>query len=157
MDVELGVGEDDARRLNAPYLKLLETGRPWVIAKWAMTLDGKIATPHRRQPLDLQRRSRGGSSMRCAAAMDAIVVGRETALQDDPLLTARPPGPRTAAAHRAGHAAPRSARKVQLVRTAREVPLLVAVGSERRRPIATGWAPPAARCGRSRRRSGRPA
>src|SRR5262249_49289924 len=42
--VEVGVGDAASRRLNAPYLKRLRTGRPWVHAKWAMTLDGKIAT-----------------------------------------------------------------------------------------------------------------
>ena len=44
IEVEVGLLEADARRLNAPYLKLLATGKPWLIAKWAMTLDGKIAT-----------------------------------------------------------------------------------------------------------------
>src|SRR5262245_26075414 len=45
--VEVGIGEALerlARRLNAPYLKRLRTCRPWVVAKWAMSLDGKIAT-----------------------------------------------------------------------------------------------------------------
>ncbi|MBY0459189.1 MAG: bifunctional diaminohydroxyphosphoribosylaminopyrimidine deaminase/5-amino-6-(5-phosphoribosylamino)uracil reductase RibD, partial [Gemmataceae bacterium] len=42
--VEVGVCQTEAVALNAPYLKLLRTGRPWVHAKWAMTLDGKIAT-----------------------------------------------------------------------------------------------------------------
>src|SRR5581483_9295994 len=36
--VEVGACEAEARRLNAPYLKLLAAGRPWIIAKWAMTL-----------------------------------------------------------------------------------------------------------------------
>src|SRR5580700_3898697 len=40
--VELGVGEDLARRQNAPYLTLITKGRPYVHAKWAMSLDGKI-------------------------------------------------------------------------------------------------------------------
>ena len=44
LDVTVGLSADEARRLNAPYFKLVETGRPWTIAKWAMTLDGKIAT-----------------------------------------------------------------------------------------------------------------
>src|SRR5262245_19515312 len=42
--VELGLCVSQARRLNAPYLKLLATGRPYVHLKWAMSLDGKIAT-----------------------------------------------------------------------------------------------------------------
>jgi len=44
VEVEVGLLEAEARRLNAPYLKLVGTGRPWIIAKWAMTLDGKLAT-----------------------------------------------------------------------------------------------------------------
>ena len=44
VEVEFGVLELEARHLNAPYLKLLKTGRPWIIAKWAMSLDGKMAT-----------------------------------------------------------------------------------------------------------------
>src|SRR5262245_25088250 len=44
IDVELGLCEDQAAELCGPYLKLVTSGRPWVIAKWAMTLDGKIAT-----------------------------------------------------------------------------------------------------------------
>src|SRR5881394_3264491 len=42
--VEFGLCDAEARRLNRPYLKLLQTGWPYVHAKWAMTLDGKIAT-----------------------------------------------------------------------------------------------------------------
>src|SRR5579862_5973742 len=40
IEVEVGLLETDARSLNAPYLKLVRTARPWLIAKWAMTLDG---------------------------------------------------------------------------------------------------------------------
>ena len=91
VEVQTGVLENEARKLNAPYLKLLSAGRPWIVAKWAMTLDGKIAartgdsrwisSPASRQ-LVHQLRGR----------MDAIIVGRGTAAADDPLLTARPPG-----------------------------------------------------------------
>src|SRR5690606_10475056 len=42
--VEVGLLEQQAAELLAPFLMLLGRGRPWVIAKWAMTLDGKIAT-----------------------------------------------------------------------------------------------------------------
>ncbi|QDV80934.1 bifunctional diaminohydroxyphosphoribosylaminopyrimidine deaminase/5-amino-6-(5-phosphoribosylamino)uracil reductase RibD [Botrimarina mediterranea] len=90
----VGVLEDDARRLVAPYRKLLETGRPWVIAKWAMTLDGKIAT----STLDSKWISGEASRARVHALrgrVDAIIVGARTLVVDDPLLTARPTGPRT--------------------------------------------------------------
>lgn len=128
VEVQSGVLESEARKLNAPYLKLLSTGRPWVIAKWAMTLDGKIAT-----------RSGDSRWISCKASrqvthqlrgrVDAIVVGRGTAAADDPLLTARPPGPRTAVRVVLDTRASLSL-KSQLVRTARELPVLVAASSE---------------------------
>jgi diaminohydroxyphosphoribosylaminopyrimidine deaminase/5-amino-6-(5-phosphoribosylamino)uracil reductase len=128
IEVECGLLEAEARRLNAPYLKLLETGRPWVIAKWAMTLDGKLATRSGSsqwisgpQSRELVHRLRG--------RVDAIIVGRQTALVDDPLLTARPNGPRTALRIVVDTfaALPQSS---QLARTAAQFPVLVAVGDE---------------------------
>ena len=90
----VGVLEADARRLMAPYLKLVETGRPWLIAKWAMSLDGKIAT----RTGDSQWISGEASRARVhelRGRVDAVLVGAGTLLADDPLLTARPAGPRT--------------------------------------------------------------
>jgi len=89
IEVEVGLLASDARQLNAPYLKLLATGRPWVIAKWAMTLDGKLATRS-----GSSRWISGDQARRIAhelrGRVDAILVGAETARRDDPLLTARP-------------------------------------------------------------------
>jgi len=128
VEVEVGSLEAEARRLNAPYLKLLETGLPWVIAKWAMTLDGKTATR-----TGASRWISSEQSRRVAHALrgrvDAILVGRETALLDDPLLTARPRGARLAlrvVADSLGSLPSES----QLARTAREVPVMIAVGPE---------------------------
>ncbi|MEE9514977.1 MAG: bifunctional diaminohydroxyphosphoribosylaminopyrimidine deaminase/5-amino-6-(5-phosphoribosylamino)uracil reductase RibD, partial [Candidatus Brocadiales bacterium] len=42
--VVIGVLEAATRKLNAPFFKLMTVGMPYVIAKWAMTLDGKSAT-----------------------------------------------------------------------------------------------------------------
>src|SRR5438067_11237330 len=72
--VTLGLCEEEARRLNAPYLKLLRAGRPYVHAKWAMTLDGKIAT----RTGDSKWISNDASRAlvhRLRGRMDAIVVG----------------------------------------------------------------------------------
>jgi diaminohydroxyphosphoribosylaminopyrimidine deaminase/5-amino-6-(5-phosphoribosylamino)uracil reductase len=130
IDVQSGVLEDEARELSAPYLKLLATGRPWIIAKWAMTLDGKIATASGdsrwisgRESREIVHQLRG--------RVDAIVVGRGTAAADDPLLTARPPGPRTAVRVVVDTQASLSSQS-QLVRTAAQAPVLVAVGNEAR-------------------------
>jgi len=125
--VEVGVLEAEARRLNAPYLKLVTCGRPWIIAKWAMTLDGKIAThtgmsrwissPPSRQIVHALR-----------GRVDAIMVGRGTVARDNPLLTARPPGPRTAVRVILDTAASLPSDS-ELVRTARQTPVLVAAGA----------------------------
>ncbi len=92
--VEVGIGEAAARRLNAPYLKRLRTGRPWVHAKWAMSLDGKIATRTGKSQWITGEAARAHVH-ELRGKMDAILVGRATLVADDPLLTARPAGPRT--------------------------------------------------------------
>jgi diaminohydroxyphosphoribosylaminopyrimidine deaminase/5-amino-6-(5-phosphoribosylamino)uracil reductase len=119
--------EAQTRRLNAPYLKLVTTGRPWIIAKWAMTLDGKIATATG------DSRWISGEASRAIVhtlrgRMDGIMIGRGTAKTDDPLLTARPAGPRVATRIVVDSSASLS-RESQLVRTIREAPLLVASGA----------------------------
>jgi diaminohydroxyphosphoribosylaminopyrimidine deaminase/5-amino-6-(5-phosphoribosylamino)uracil reductase len=130
IEVTVGIHKAEAKRLNAPYLKLLRTGKPWVHLKWAMSLDGKIATrtgdskwisgeESRRRVHELRGR------------MDAIVVGRGTVEKDDPLLTARPPGPRIATRVVLASHLPNSC---QLRSTLREAPILIvtAKGNEDR-------------------------
>ena len=132
VEVELGMLQAQASRLIAPYLKLVRTGLPWVIAKWAMTLDGKIATR-----TGSSRWISGEDSRRIVhqlrGRVDAIVVGRETAVRDDPQLTARPPGPRTALRIVVDTRAALSTES-RLVRTARQTPVLVAIGEEAAQP-----------------------
>ncbi|MCD6404860.1 MAG: bifunctional diaminohydroxyphosphoribosylaminopyrimidine deaminase/5-amino-6-(5-phosphoribosylamino)uracil reductase RibD, partial [Planctomycetes bacterium] len=94
--VETGLFEERARILNAPFIKLRTKALPWVIAKYAMTLDGNIAAASGDShwiSCDESRRK----VHRLRGLVDAIVVGAGTALADDPLLTARPPGRRTPA------------------------------------------------------------
>jgi diaminohydroxyphosphoribosylaminopyrimidine deaminase/5-amino-6-(5-phosphoribosylamino)uracil reductase len=128
IEVEVGLLEAEARRLNAPYLKLLDTGRPWVLAKWAMSADGKIATrTGASQWISSEESRKVVHALR--ARVDAIVVGRETARRDDPRLTARPAGARTALRVVVDSRASLSSES-RLARTAREAPVLVAVGPE---------------------------
>lgn len=124
VEVEIGVCDPEARRLNAPYLTLLEKGRPYVHAKWAMTLDGKIATRTGDSKWISNRASRRVVH-ELRGRMDAILVGIGTALADDPQLTARPPGPRTATRIILDSRC-RLPPTFCLARTARDVPTLVA-------------------------------
>jgi diaminohydroxyphosphoribosylaminopyrimidine deaminase/5-amino-6-(5-phosphoribosylamino)uracil reductase len=128
---EVGLHEIEARDLNAPYLKLLATGRPWVIAKWAMTLDGKIATA-----AGSSRWISGDSARKIVhqlrSRVDAILIGRRTAELDDPLLTARlesGQSPRIAARIVLDSRA-RLPSDSQLVATAREYPTVIATGPD---------------------------
>ncbi len=128
IEVEVGILEDEARWLCAPYLKLNQSGQPWVIAKWAMTLDGKIATKQG----DSQWISHPDSRKIVHALrgrVDAVMVGRQTAAHDDPLLTARPPGPRVALRIVVDTRASLSSSN-RLLATLDEAPLLIAVGEE---------------------------
>lgn len=125
--ISFGLLEPEARALNAPYLTLLREGRPYVHGKWAMTLDGKIATRTGDSKWISNEASRQkGHELR--GFMDAIVVGIGTALADDPILTARPAGPRIpmrVVLDTKGRLPMTS----QLVRGARETPTMVVVGS----------------------------
>jgi diaminohydroxyphosphoribosylaminopyrimidine deaminase / 5-amino-6-(5-phosphoribosylamino)uracil reductase len=124
IDVEVGLLADVASRLIAPFAKRVSTGLPYVHAKWAMTLDGRIATRNGdSQWISNERARQIVHDLR--GRMDAIVVGSRTATIDDPLLTARPPGPRTAVRIVFDSRAelPLTSR---LVQTARDAPLLIA-------------------------------
>ncbi|MFM8252086.1 MAG: bifunctional diaminohydroxyphosphoribosylaminopyrimidine deaminase/5-amino-6-(5-phosphoribosylamino)uracil reductase RibD [Planctomycetota bacterium] len=123
--VDLGILESAVRKLNAPYLTRVTKSRPWFIAKWAQTLDGKIATRSGDSRWISQPASRAVVH-ELRGRMDAIVVGRGTVVQDDPLLTARPPGPRTATRVVLDHHA-QIPLDCQLVRTARTIPTLIMV------------------------------
>jgi diaminohydroxyphosphoribosylaminopyrimidine deaminase / 5-amino-6-(5-phosphoribosylamino)uracil reductase len=132
--IEVVIAEGDiatrARLLNQPFRKHARTGRPWVLFKSAMTLDGKVAT----RSGDSKWISGAASRQRAhhwRAECDAVIVGVGTALADDPLLTARISDP--------AHTVARQPRRVvfdslgrlpadaQLVRDARRVPLTVVV------------------------------
>ncbi|HEX8066109.1 MAG TPA: bifunctional diaminohydroxyphosphoribosylaminopyrimidine deaminase/5-amino-6-(5-phosphoribosylamino)uracil reductase RibD [Thermoleophilaceae bacterium] len=77
-----------ARLINQPFRKHARTGRPLVVMKCAMTLDGKVATSSGDSRWISGEASRARAH-RWRAESDAVAVGVGTALADDPLLTAR--------------------------------------------------------------------
>jgi len=123
IQVDVGMLEPECKALIAPFAKRITTGLPWVHAKWAMTLDGKIASRSgRSQWISNEASRRRVHELR--GRMDAILIGAGTARQDDPLLTARPAGPRTALRVVVSRSANLDLHS-QLVGTAREFPTLV--------------------------------
>jgi diaminohydroxyphosphoribosylaminopyrimidine deaminase / 5-amino-6-(5-phosphoribosylamino)uracil reductase len=125
IEVAMGVERDAAVALNAPYLKRLATGLPYVTAKWAMTLDGRTAVASGDSRWISGPRSRA-LVHEVRGRMDAIAAGIGTVLADDPELTARPPGPRTPARVILDGEG-RLPLDGRLARSAREVPVWVAV------------------------------
>ncbi len=88
VEVQCGVLEEKCRELNLPFIKHVTTGLPWVIMKAGMSLDGRIAAGkgvRTRITSDDSRRH----LHRLRDRVDAILVGVETVLIDDPSLTTR--------------------------------------------------------------------
>ena len=119
-----------ARLLNQAFRKHARVGRPWVLFKSAMTLDGKVAT----RTGDSQWISGEDSrelAHRWRASVDAVVVGIGTALADDPRLTARPDGLAAELPHQPRRVVFDSLARLppssQLVAAAAEIPLTVVV------------------------------
>jgi diaminohydroxyphosphoribosylaminopyrimidine deaminase/5-amino-6-(5-phosphoribosylamino)uracil reductase len=83
-----GEAAEAARLLNQPFRKHARTGRPLVVLKSAMTLDGKVATVRGDSQWISGEASRARAH-RWRAESDAVAVGIGTALSDDPRLTAR--------------------------------------------------------------------
>ena len=86
--VTTGVLEERCRLLNVGFDQWISSGRPWVIAKIAQSLDGRITRPPGESPLltgiAAQRRVQ-----RLRATVDAIMIGAETLRRDNPRLTVR--------------------------------------------------------------------
>lgn len=132
VDVAGGELAARARLANQAFRKHARTGRPWVLFKSAMTLDGKVATRTGDSKWISSESSRA-LAHRWRASVDAVVVGIGTALADDPQLTARIEDPDPAVAPL------RQPRRVvfdatgrlpldsQLVTQAPEIPLTVVV------------------------------
>lgn len=87
--VETGLLAEEAARLNEAFNHWIVTGMPFVIVKAAMTLDGKIATAAGESKWITGEQARA-EGMRLRQGADAILVGINTVLADNPALTFRP-------------------------------------------------------------------
>ncbi len=92
IEVQTGICETQARLLNAPFIKFAVTGRCWVRLKWAQSIDGKVALTEPRPSgsgwISGEQSRKDVHKLRRRAR--AILVGVNTVIADDPLLTARP-------------------------------------------------------------------
>ncbi len=90
IEVQTGICETQARLLNAPFIKFAATGKCWVTLKWAQSIDGKVATaePSGSGWISGEQSRKDVHKLRRRA--QAILVGVNTVIADDPLLTARP-------------------------------------------------------------------
>lgn len=90
IDVKVGVLEAEAKKLNERFIHNMMTNRPFVISKFAMTLDGKLAAHTGHSQWISGEKSRGEVHL-LRNETDAILVGIGTVLADDPSLTTRLP------------------------------------------------------------------
>jgi diaminohydroxyphosphoribosylaminopyrimidine deaminase/5-amino-6-(5-phosphoribosylamino)uracil reductase len=125
IEVSVGLMEREAQRLNEKYTKFVTTGRPFVHLKTACSLDGRIATRAGDAKWITGEEARAASqSLR--HDYDAILVGIGTVLADDPLLSDRTQQLRHRPLVRAVlDAELRTPLASQLIKTARELPLII--------------------------------
>lgn len=123
--VETGICEDECRRLNEVFFHYITNKTPYVVLKYAMTLDGKIAASSGDSRWVTSETARRHVH-ETRARLSGIMVGVGTVLADDPLLTCRIEGGRNP--YRIvcdSHA--RTPLDCQLIRTAREIDTVIAV------------------------------
>lgn len=88
IEVTGGVLSEEADALNVPFFHYMKTGRPYVTAKAAISLDGKLATrKHHSQWISGEKSRKHAHGLR--AESDAIIVGTRTLVEDNPSLTVR--------------------------------------------------------------------
>ncbi len=86
--VVVGVMEREARQVNAPFLTYITQGRPWILLKVAQSLDGRIALANGQSRWITGEAARV-EVHRLRAQLDAVIVGSQTVIDDNPELTVR--------------------------------------------------------------------
>lgn len=124
IEVDIGTEATAAAELLAPYLTRACLHRPYVIAKWAQSLDGKLSTSSGDSRWISNESSRRFVHQ-VRARVDAILVGSRTVIADDPCLTARDVPLRRRAKRIVLDTHLRLPLGCRLVETAREIPTLI--------------------------------
>lgn len=120
----IGLMRDPAAELIAPFTRVHRDKRPYFILKWAQSIDGRIATRSGDSKwISSDASRRAAHAIR--ARVDAIVVGIDTVIADDPDLTARLVKPNRVAMRVILDAALRTPLKAKLVQSAHAVPTLI--------------------------------
>jgi len=89
-DIEtvVGVCEKEAKELNAPFFKFAKTGKPYIIVKWAQSSDGFLSRTDGKRWLTNTASRKDVHKIR--RKVQAVLVGINTVIEDNPMLTARP-------------------------------------------------------------------
>jgi diaminohydroxyphosphoribosylaminopyrimidine deaminase/5-amino-6-(5-phosphoribosylamino)uracil reductase len=132
-----GALSEAARLINQPFRKHARTGRPLVVWKAAMTLDGKVATSRGDSKWISNDASRARAH-RWRAECDAVAVGIGTAMADDPQLTARVEGVQRQPRRVVFDAEARLPLSSVLVQSARDTPVTVICSRAASRTAVTG-------------------
>ncbi len=90
INVKVGICEREARLLNTPFIKFAAKGKCWVILKWAQSIDGKLSYSDGSQKRWISGEQSRKDVHKLRRRVQGILVGINTVLADDPLLTARP-------------------------------------------------------------------
>lgn len=125
--VETGLLESAARQLNAPFFARVLHSRPYITLKWAQSADGKVAGPNGAR-LQITSPEATKKVHQLRANCDAILVGINTILMDDPLLTVRdvePERSRRPLIRAVADTHLRLPLDSKLIKTANEVPVIV--------------------------------
>ena len=125
IEVDVGLRESEAIELNAPFFNSVKSDRPWVTLKLAVSLDGAITGAARTGGWLTGEESRA-QVQRMRAGADAIAVGVQTALADNPHLTARSdPPPRVPPLRIVFDRSARLSSQSILAKSARETPTMI--------------------------------
>lgn len=121
-----GVLEEKTVSINLPYIKYMTTGLPYVTLKMAQSLDGKIATRTGNSKWITSETARA-YVQRLRGKVDAVMVGANTVLKDDPSLLCKIPGRKQPARVITGGSTPLLS-SAKVFRNADKSRVIVAVG-----------------------------